>query len=53
MLGLGLGMTKRQRSLMEHFLATSRNIDINDLAFGTCTLDDLYSFSQVQSAQGI
>ena len=29
---------------MEHFLATSRNIDINDLAFGTCTLDYLYSF---------
>jgi hypothetical protein len=46
-------MAKRQRFLSQHFLATTRNINICDLASGTYILDDLYSSSQIQSAQGI
>ena len=56
MLGLELGMVKREKSLREHFFANSRKVDIIDvesLASRTCRLYDLHVPSQAEIAQGI
>jgi hypothetical protein len=46
-------MAKRQRLLSEHFVTTPRNIDMSDVASGTCTMDDFSLSSQAQNAQGV
>ena len=51
--GLKLGMAKWHRILRKYLLATPRNMDINNLASGTCTLDNLPTTFQVQNAQSI